>query len=87
MTLLLHCYTLSRTDITTFFVRGNFRKIGLSNQSEKGNETKKPREGSLEESQVLNSSALVGAFTNSLKAPKCVEIFINCFRNVESQMK
>ena len=56
-------------DITNFFTQGSSEKRQLSDQSENGDETKKPRE------DVFESSLKKGI--------KCVEKEINWIRNFE----
>ena len=48
-------------EIFFFFTRGGSKKRDLSNQLKNGNESKKRREGSLEDLHVLNSSVLEDA--------------------------
>ena len=47
---------------------------------------KKRREGSLNDSLALNSTALEDVFTGSLQSPECGEISIKCLRNVQQKM-
>ena len=55
-------------DITNFSTQGSSKKRELSNQSNNGSVSRKTREIDLEDSHVLNSSALEDVFVSSLKA-------------------
>ena len=61
------------------FNSGSSKKHDLSDY-------KKRREGSLNDSLALNSTALEDVFTGSLQLPECGEISIKCLRNVQQKM-
>ena len=69
------------------FTRGGSKKGQRNNQSNNGEESKKSREGSFENSYILKSSALEEVSASSLKAPRCAEILISCMKHVENQLK
>ena len=54
------------------------KKRDLSNNSNDGETSKKPREGSLNTS--TSSDIPDDLFTESLKDPKCVTILLNCIK-------
>ena len=75
------------SDITKFFQRGT-NKRDLSNKSETGEDPKKVREGSLDCSQISQTSGIPDdIFTKTLNSPDCVAILFNCLKNLESKMK
>ena len=63
--------------------RGGSKKRDLSDLLSNSDESKKPREDSLEDSHVLNSSALGYVFVSSSKAPDA----LNCMKKVENPLK
>ena len=69
-----------------FFTRVGSKKRDLTDQSNNGDELKKPRDSSLKDSHSLNSSTLEDVFASNLKAPEYTEILLNCL-NVENQME
>ena len=75
------------SDITKFFQRGT-KKHDLSNKSETGEDPKKVGEGSLDCSQINQTSDIPDdIFTKSLNSPDCVAILFNCLKNLESKMR
>ena len=75
------------SDITKFFQRGT-KKRDLSNKSETGEDPKKVREGSLDCSQISQTSDIPDdIFTKTLNSADCVAILFNCLKNLESKMK
>ena len=75
------------SDITKFFQRGT-KKRDLSDKSETGEDPKKVREGSLDCSQISQTSDIPDdIFTESLNSPDCVAILFNSLKNLESKMK
>ena len=75
------------SDITKFFQRGT-KKRDLSDKSETGEDPKKVREGSLDCSQISQTSDIPDdIFTESLNFPDYVAILFNCLKNLESKMK
>ena len=59
----------------------------MSDKSETGEDPKKVREGSLEFSQISETSDIPDdIFTKSLAFPDCVAILFNCLKNLESKM-
>ena len=75
------------SDITKFFQRGT-KKRDLSDKSETGEDPKKVREGSLDCSQISQTSDIPDdIFNDILNSPDCVAILFNCLKNVESKMK
>ena len=72
-------------DIANFFVVKSSKKRFLSSeQSETGDEPKKQKEGSRNES---STSTLDNVFAKGLKNPDCVLILANCLRSLEQQVK
>ena len=75
------------SNITKFFQRGT-KKRDLSDKSETGEDPKKVREGSLDCSQISQTSDIPDdIFTESLNSPGCVAILFNCLKNLESKMR
>ena len=75
------------SDKTKVFQRGT-KKRDLSDKSETGEDPKKDREGSLDCSQIIQTSDIPNdIFTESLNSPGCVAILFNCLKNLESKMK
>ena len=75
------------SDITKFFQRGT-KKRDLSDKSETGEDPKKVREGSLDCSQISQTSDIPDdIFNDILNSPDCVAILFNCLKNLESKMK
>ena len=70
-------------DISRFFDRSSTKR-DLSNNSNDGETSKKPREGIL----TTNTSSDIpdDLFTESLKDPDCVEILLNCIKKMEKQI-
>ena len=67
-------------DISKFF-NSSSKKRNLSDLSCNGEEPKKVREGSLNDSSV----SLDDVFTEGMKSPKCLHILVNCMKNIESK--
>ena len=60
----------------------------MSEKSETGEDPKKVREGSLDCSQISQTSDIPDdIFTESLNSPDCVAISFNCLKNLESKMR
>ena len=75
------------SDITKCFQRGT-KKHNLSHKSETGEDPKKVREGSLDCSQISQTSDIPDdIFNESLNSPDCVAISFNCLKNLESKMR
>ena len=64
-------------DISRYFDHSS-KKRDLSNNSNDGEASKKPREASLNTS--TSSDIPNDLFTKSLKDPKCVTILLNCIK-------
>ena len=72
-------------DIAKFFdVKSSKKRVLSSEQSETGDEPKKQKEGSRNES---STSTLDDVFAEGLKNPDCVLILANCLRSLEQQVK
>ena len=72
-------------DIAKFFdVKSSKKRVLSSEQSETGDEPKKQKEGSRNES---STSTLDDVFAKGLKNPDCVLILANCLRSLEQQVK
>ena len=72
-------------DIAKFFdVKSSKKRVLSSEQSETGDEPKKQKEGSRNES---STSTLDDVFPEGLKNPDCVLILANCLRSFEQQVK
>ena len=63
------------------------KKREVSDQSNNGDDSKTRRDGGFEDLNVLNSSGLGDFFASILKASECVEVLLNCMKNVKSQIK
>ena len=75
------------SDITKFFQRGT-KKRDLSDKSETGEDPKEVREGSLDCSQISQTSDIPDdIFSDILNSPDCVAILFNCLKSLESKMK
>ena len=75
------------SDITKVFQRGT-KKRDLSDKSETGEDQKKVREGSLDCSQISQTSDIPDdIFTESLNSPDCAAILFNFLKKLESKMK
>ena len=59
------------------------KKRDLSNQSCNGEEPKKAKKGSLNDSSV----SLDDVFTKGMKSPECLHILVNCMKNIEAKIK
>ena len=70
-------------DILRFFDRSSTKR-DLSNNSNDGETSKKPREGILTTS--TSSDIPDDLFTESLKDPDCVKILLNCIKKMEKQI-
>ena len=71
-------------DIANFFdMKSSTKRVFSSEQSETGDEPKKQKEGSRNES---STSTLDDVFPEGLKNPDCVLILANCLR-LEHQVK
>ena len=68
-------------DISKFFAK----KRDLSDQSNNGDEPKRLREESSASSSSPDSPSDV--FQESLKSPDCMKILLNCFKNLDKQVK
>ena len=68
--------------VGTFF-NSSSKKRDLSDQSCNGEEPKKAREGSLNNSSV----SLYDPFTEGMKSPECFYILVNCIKNIETKIK
>ena len=68
-------------DISKFF-NSSSEKRDLSDQSCDGEEPKKAREGSLNDSSVS-----LDVFTEGMKSPECLHILVNCMKNIEAKIK
>ena len=72
-------------DISKFFeVKSSTKRVFSSEQSETGDEPKKQKEASRNES---STSTLDDVFAEGLKNPDCVLILANCLRSLEQQVK
>ena len=72
-------------DIAKLFdVKSSKKRVLSSEQSETGDEPKKQKEGSRNES---STSTLDDVFAEGLKNPDCVLILANCLRSLEQQVK
>ena len=69
-------------DISKYF-NSSSKKRDLSNQSCSGEEPKKAKEGSLNDSNV----SLDHGFTEGMKSPECLRILVNCMKNIEAKIK
>lgn len=69
------------------FPRRSSKKRELSDQANNGDDWKTRKEGRFEDLNVLNSSGLGDVFASILKASECVEVLLNCMKNVKSQIK
>ena len=67
-----------------FDVKSSKKRVFSSEQSETGDEPKKQKEGSRNES---STSTLDNVFAEGLKNPGCVLILANCLRSLEQQVK
>ena len=74
-------------DISSYFKNGSWKKRDLSDQSNDGEDYKKTREGSLNDSFALNSMAFEDVITGSLQSPEWGKILIKYLQNVEQNMK
>ena len=59
------------------------KKRDVSDQSCNGEEPKKVREGSLNDSNV----SLDDVFTEGLKSTECLHVLVNCMKNIEAKIK
>ena len=69
-------------DISNIF-NSSSKKRDSSDQSCNGEEPKKVREGSLNDSSV----SLDDAFTEGIKSTECLHILVNCMKNIEAKIK
>ena len=67
-------------DISKFF-NSSSKKRDLRDQSCNGEEPKKAREGSLNDSSVS-----LDVFTEGMKSPECSHV-LNCMKNIEAKIK
>ena len=65
-------------EITQFFDK---KKRDLSSKSNDGEDSKRPRESSLDES--IANTTNTDVFTESLKSEDCVAILYNCLKKLE----
>ena len=65
-------------------VKSSKKRVLSSEQSQTGDEPKKQKEGSRNES---STSTLDDVFAEGLKNPDCVLILANCLRSLEQQVK
>ena len=80
MLLLLFIYIAYKMDITKFLRIS--KKKDLSDQSDSGEQSKKAREGSLEENPEEDN-----VFKTSMDSPENLQILFNCLQNVEKSVK
>ena len=74
-------------EISNCFAKSG-KKRDLSNKSENGEDAKKIRDGSLNSSQISQTSDIPDqVFAGSLESPECVTNLFNCIKNVEKQIK
>ena len=59
------------------------KKRDFNDQSCNGEEPKKVRKGSLNDSSV----SLDYVFTKDIKSPECLHILVNCLQNIEVKVK
>ena len=64
------------------FFNSSSKKRDLSDQSCNGEEPKKAREGSLNDSGVS-----LDVFTEGMKSPECLHILVNCMKNIDAKIK
>ena len=69
-------------DISKFF-NSSSKKRDLSGQFCNGEEPKRASESSLNDSSV----PLDDVFTEGMKSPECLHIFVNCMKNIEAKIK
>ena len=73
---------------TTKFCQRGAKKCDLSDKSETGEDPDKVREGSLDCSQISQTSDIPDdIFTESLNSPDCIAILFNCLKNLESKTR
>ena len=65
-------------EITQFFDK---KKRDLSSKSNDGEDSKRPRESSLDES--IANTTNTDVFTESLKSEDCVAVLYNCLKKLE----
>ena len=65
-------------EITQFFDK---KKRDLSSKSNDGEDSKRPRESSLDES--IANTTNTDVFTESLKSEDCVAVLYNCMKKLE----
>ena len=65
-------------EITQFFDK---KKRDLSSKSKDGEDSKRPRESSLDES--IANTTNTDVFTESLKSEDCVAVLYNCMKKLE----
>ena len=65
------------------FLNSSSQKRDLSDQSCNGEEPKKAREGSLNDSSV----SLDDVFTEGIKLPEFLHILVNCMKSIEAKVK
>ena len=69
-------------EITQFFDK---KKRDLSSKSNDGDDSKRPRESSLDDS--IANATNTDVFTESLKSEDCVAILYSCMKKLEEEMK
>ena len=69
-------------DISKFF-NSSSKKRDLRDQSCSGEETRKAREGSLNDPNV----SLDDVFTEGMKSPECLHVLVNCMKNIKAKTK
>ena len=71
---------------TKFFDK---RKLDLSSKSNDGDNSKRPREFSLDDSiaNATNTCSIADVSTESLKSEDCKAIFYSCMKKLEEKMK
>ena len=69
-------------EITKIFDK---KKRDLSSKSNDGEDSKRPRESSLDES--IANTTNTDVFTESLKSEDCVAVLHNCMKKLEEEMK
>ena len=65
------------------FCNSSSKKRDLNDQSCNGEEQKKAREGSLNNSNV----SLDDVFSQSMKSRECLHTLVNCIKNIEAKIK
>ena len=69
-------------DVSIFFNSSSKKRV-FNNQSCNGEEPKKARGGSLNDSSV----SLADVFIEGTKSSECLHILVNCLKNIEAKIK